>query len=150
MGVRDVEGRINKLKIMLKQILTTAIALIIVGGAYFAFAPSKLLGDVLNVPQPATASTTAFTLTTSSQRLLASSSARISAMIQTKYCPTDTQVSLKADSDKPAVANSGPMVFGTTTLAFNTFPETPVPTGAVTGITNAGTCTVIVTEWRKF
>lgn len=135
---------------MFKQILASAIALVIVGGVYLAFNPTpKTFGDVLNVPQPATASTTAFTLTTASQRLLASSSARIAAKIDSINCTAGGVAFLKASNDIVATANTGTALLASSTLLLSTFPEAPTPTGAVQGILNLGTCTVIVTEWRK-
>lgn len=136
-------------------LLTLGIVSVLVAGSFLGariaqVTPSLSLGaSAISVPTPYVASSTAFTLTTSSQRLLATSSIRIAATVQPKNCATDGQVFLKAQNDQPAVANSGPMVFGTTTLAFGTFPEIPVPVGSVQGITNTGTCTVVVTEWNR-
>lgn len=138
----------------MKQFLTTVASILVAGGILLlgwgtSLQTSSLGGSAINVPTPFTASSTVFTLTTSSTRLLATSSSRIAATVQARNCGTDSQVFLRAQEDKPAVTNSGPMVFATTTFAFETFPGVPVPVGAVTGITNTGTCTVVVTEWRK-
>lgn len=100
-------------------------------------------------PSPKVASSSVFTLTTTSLDLLGTSSLRIAATVQPRNCTADGQVFLRAQSGAAAVANSGPMVFSTTTLEMGSYPNLPVPTDAVTGITSVGTCTVIVTEWRK-
>ena len=103
-------------------------------------------------PRFVAASSTAFTLTTTSQRLLASSTptARLAATIQPVNCTTSgTAVYLSANRDVPAVAGTGFAAFASSTLALGDYPNTPVPQGSVTGITQAGTCTVLVTEWRS-
>lgn len=124
-----------------------AVAIVLMG--YGTSLQDQQLGSIVDEPTIETASSTAFTLTTASQRLLATSSLRVAATISPRNCGTDSQVFLKAQNDVVAVANSGPMVFATTTLSLGTLPQVPVLTGAVQGITNTGTCTVIVTEWRR-
>lgn len=115
---------------------------------------NKLAGVGINNPQFVLASSTVFTVTTSAaQRLLATSSLRVAANIDVYGCGTTAGavgILFLRTNDAAAVANTGMAVFGTTTKAFGSFPESdPVPTGSIQGITSNGTCTVLVTEWRS-
>lgn len=98
------------------------------------------------------ASSTAFTLTTASQRLLATSTPtkRLAATIQPINCTVSTStVFVVMNNDVAAVNHTGFAVFGTTTATFGDYPNMPVVQGSVQGIVNNGTCTVLVTEWRS-
>lgn len=96
------------------------------------------------------ASSTTYTLTTASQRLLASSTPfeRVTATVQPVNCTANQAVFLSMNSDVAAVANTGFAVYASTTAELNEYPLTPVVQGSVQGITANGTCTVLVTEWR--
>lgn len=108
----------------------------------------NLAGTAINVPQFTVASSTVYTLTTASQQLLATSSRRVAASLQTHNCTLGSYVFLRAENGAAAVANTGMLIISSST-DFGTFPEAkPVPTGGVAGITNSGTCLVLVTEWR--
>lgn len=104
-----------------------------------------------NNPQMTQASTTVFTLTNSSQRLLATSSQRVAADFDVYNC-TATAIGIftRMSQDKPATTGTGNFIIGSTSDAFGLTPfGPPTVTGAVTGITAAGTCTVAVTEWNN-
>lgn len=104
---------------------------------------------------PTTSSTTVFTLTTTSLRLLATTTSplnRVGALVQT-ICPVGSRVHMNMNngvgvSDIVATTATGPIVNATSTdsLAFGVY-GLPVNNNSVQGITNNGTCTVIVTEW---
>jgi len=110
-------------------------------------------GEYRTAPTFYIASSTAFTLTNTSQRLLASSTPtkRLAATIQPVNCTlvTGGLIYMKTFNDAPAVAATGIAAFGSSTLALGDYPNTPVVQGSVQGITAAGTCTVLVTEWRS-
>lgn len=107
-------------------------------------------GDSNTVPTFYFASSTVFTLTTSSQRLLSTSTPthRVAVTFQPVNCTVNNGISLNLQPDQAATANSGLYAFASTTLELKTFPNLPVTQGSVQGITSAGTCTVLVTEWR--
>lgn len=100
------------------------------------------------------ASSTVYTLTTTSTRLLASSTPtkRVAALIQPINCTaggtTGVFLNLRGD-DIPATANTGTFAFGSSTLELAEWPNVPVIQDSVQGIVPAGTCTVLVTEWRS-
>lgn len=96
-----------------------------------------------------TASSTTFTLTTTSARLLATSSQRVSALIQPYDCATNDAVYLNEDTDIPAtIANSDYLAHATTSLLLSAREGSFVPTNSVQGISRVG-CKVKVTEWRN-
>ncbi len=99
------------------------------------------------------ASSTAFTLTTADQRLLGTSTPtrRLGATVQPVNCTpaNGSIVYMKAGADAAATAGTGIAAYGSTTFAFEEYPGVPVIQGALHGITAAGTCTVLVTEWRS-
>lgn len=101
---------------------------------------------------PTIASTTIFTLTTSSQRLLATTTSpynRVAAYIQAAGCTAaGVRVHLNINNDIVATSATAPILTASTTEAiqFGVY-GIPVTNGAVQGITNSGTCTVAVTEW---
>jgi hypothetical protein len=99
------------------------------------------------------ASSTAFTLTTASQRLLATTTSprRLAATIQPVNCTLGAVGAfLKMGGDQLATANTGMLAYASTTLLLGDYlNNVPVIQNAVTGITANGTCTVLVTEWRS-
>jgi len=128
--------------------------LVMVAIVFFGFqrTPDVSGQSANNNPNFRAASSTTFTLTTTSQRLLATSTTgvgrRVAAMIQSTNCTTGGAVYLNVEgSDAVAVANNGIAVSASSTLALETFPGIPVLTDAVQGITTSGTCAVLVTEW---
>lgn len=111
---------------------------------------SAVLGSAKGeAPTFYSASSTAFTLTTASQRLLGTSTPtrRLAATIQPINCTQN--VFMRAGSDVVATANTGLVAFASSTFSFEEYPGIPVVQGAVQGITAVGTCTVLVTEWRS-
>lgn len=107
-------------------------------------------------PSFLSASSTAFTLTTTSQRLLATttpqgqSGARVTATIQPINCTAGASGAfMNLRLDVVATANTGLLAFASsTTILGDHVNQVPNVRGAVQGITNVGTCTVLVTEWR--
>ena len=101
---------------------------------------------------PTTASSTVFTVTTASQRLLATTTSpynRVAARIAIMGCTVaDSRLHLNIKDDVVATTATAPIILASTTSAieFNTY-NNPVNNGSVQGIVNAGTCTVSVTEW---
>lgn len=101
---------------------------------------------------PTVASTTIFTLTTASQRLLATTTSpynRVAAYIQAAGCTAaGVRVHLNINNDIVATSATAPILTASTTEAiqFGVY-GIPVTNNAIQGITNAGTCTVAVTEW---
>lgn len=96
------------------------------------------------------ASSTVFTLTTTNQRLLATSTPthRVAATIQPTNCTAGQAVYLNLNRDVVAAANTGMAVLASTTQEFRDYPNLPIVQGSVNAITALGTCTVLVTEWR--
>lgn len=105
-----------------------------------------------NQPIFYSASSTAFTLTTTSRRLLATSTTfrRAGATIQPIHCDTGASGAfLRMSNDALATANTGTLAFASSTLILGEYMnQLPIVQGSVQGITNVGTCTVLVTEWR--
>lgn len=95
-------------------------------------------------------SSTAYTLTTTSLRLLATSTPthRVATTFQPTGCTLGGSVFLNMQRDAAATSNTGPVVYASTTMEFKDYPNLPIVQGAVQGITNAGSCTLLVTEWR--
>lgn len=109
-------------------------------------------GGLAEVPSLSSASSTAFTVTTgASVRLLASSTPtqRVAVSIQPINCAAGSDLWLRMSNDAVAIAGQGGWVQASSTRTFATYPEVPVVQGSVQGITNTGTCTVLVTEWRR-
>ena len=137
----------------------SVMTLLIIGIALFGFnstpqSEGQVGQSVSTTPNFTVASSTTFTLTTTSQRLLATTTTgngrRVGALIQPTGCTIATAaVFLNAEgSDAVATAMNGISVIASTTQAFSVFPGSPiVTTNAVQGITSAGTCSVLVTEW---
>lgn len=98
------------------------------------------------------ASSTAFTLTTASQRLLGTSTPtrRMAATIQPINCTSGgSGAFMRLQNDAAATTNTGLFAAASsTTLLGDHVNNIPVVQGAVQGITSGGTCTVLVTEWR--
>ena len=134
------------------KIIALIVLIGILGGIMLFYkSDGPLLGDYSNAPTPRTASTTVFTLTTTSQQLLSTSSLRVAATIGATGCTSlISNVYVRMSSGAAATVSTGLPVFSTTTLAMGSYPSPNiVPQDAVTGITNTGTCTVLVTEWLR-
>lgn len=147
---------------MNKILLTLAILLTFIFGGYFTVKKavndsqmqSKIFGEAvtryLNIPT--IASSTIFTLTTTSQRLLSTTTSsynRVAAYIEAVGCTTPgVKVHLNINNDIVATSNTGPVLTASTTetITFGIY-DIPVTNNSVQGITNSGTCTVAVTEW---
>ncbi len=133
--------------------LIILLGIVIVLGAGYAYQGRKVGGDFRTTPSFITASSTAVTVTTTSNFILASSTPtkRLAATIQPISCTTAAQpnIFVRMNLGNPATANTGLMVVASSTLALGDYPNVPVVQGAVTAITAAGTCTVLVTEWRS-
>lgn len=134
----------------LKQKIITALLAIVtlLGGGKVM----TLGSEVGQAPTFAVASSTVFSLSNSSTRLLATTTARrIAATIQPVNCTLTTGglIYMKTNADAPATAATGLAAYASTTFAFSDYPNVPPVQGSVQGITAAGTCTVLVTEWLK-
>lgn len=126
--------------------------IVIAEGVFLVNTLNKKVGaSVLSAPSFIVASSTKFTLTTASQRLLATSTPtkRMGALIQNTNCTAGSAIFLSMNRDVAAVAQAGVAVLASSTLAFGDYPESAIVQGAVTGIAGVGTCTVLVTEWRS-
>lgn len=147
----ESQSGITQKGVLVGAVLATLFCLAFVWGSVMLTqnASQQTVGDIRrDESQFYVASSTTFTLTTSSQRLLATSSLRVSATIQPQNCVTGANVYLKMQQDQPATANGGFLVQASTTGAFGS-GNVPVAIGAVTGITTVGACSVIVTEWTR-
>ncbi len=125
------------------------IAILVTACVFLAF--QKKVENTGSASTPATtASTTVFTLTTSSQRILATSTKRTAYTVQPTFCTiTSSLTYVRASSDAPATSATGVGVYASTTERFIDDSDLPVSENSIQAITNAGTCTVIVTEWRE-
>lgn len=138
----------------LKNLTIIVICAILIGSCFTYFNRNNIaIGSSYiagTAPTFYLASSTAFTLTTTSQRLLATSSPthRAAATVQPVNCTNPGPVFLNMNRDIAATANSGTAAYATTTLELKDYPNLPVVQGSVTGITAVGTCTVLITEWR--
>ena len=103
------------------------------------------------------ASSSTFTLTTTSTRLLATTTpqgqtgARVTATVQPINCTSGSSggAFLSLDGSISATANAGLFAFASSTLILGDHVnQAPNVRGAVNGIVGTGTCTVLVTEWR--
>jgi hypothetical protein len=114
--------------------------------------PKKLGAvDYRTNPTYMIASSTAVSVTTASNFILATSTPtkRLAATIQPINCSSGN-LFVRMLNGNPAIANTGIFVQGSSTLALGDFPNSPsVVQGSVTAITSAGTCVVLVTEWRS-
>ncbi len=110
---------------------------------------SGIGGAAATVPLVKVASSTAFSISQTSVRIFGTTTAnrRLAATVQPINCTTGSAVFLKAQNDAPAVANSGPVAFASSTFAFSDYPNLLTPQASVQAITQSGTCTVIATEW---
>jgi hypothetical protein len=136
--------------------LSIAVFLLAFAAGYFSHDSNSALGAGGAFQQTPTfylASSTTYTLTTTSQRLLATSTAkkRLAAAIQPTNCTQGAghAVFLSLNQDAPAVQGTGLAAYASTTLQLEDYPGMSSVVGSVTGITGAGTCTVLVTEWRS-
>lgn len=122
------------------------------------------LGFVLSLSSPASAqsynqyteptfyvaSSTAFTITTGSQRILSTSTPthRVATVIQPINCTASGALFVNMNRDAAASANTGLAVLASTTFQLTGYSNVPVVQGAAQAIESVGTCTVLVTEWR--
>lgn len=107
-------------------------------------------GESTNYATFKTASSTAYTVSNSSVRLLATTTdqTRVATLIQPTNCTISTAGVFLA-SARTAVINAGMVVTASSTLQLATYPNVPSLNGALHAITSAGTCTVLVTEWLQ-
>lgn len=108
-------------------------------------------GDYRTAPTFYSASTTNYTISQTSTRILATSTPtkRLAASIGNINCTSAGVLSLRMDSDVAATANTGYVILASTTAHLTDYPNSPVVQGSVQAIVNGGTCTVPVTEWRS-
>lgn len=140
----------NKITTSIALILVICVTIVAVLG--FSKKNSTFGGAAYNQnPSFYVASSTAFALTTTSLRLLATSTPtkRLGALVQSVNCTAGQPIFMRASNDAPATANTGMTAYSSTTFAFEDWPGIPVVQGSLQGITAAGTCTVLVTEWRS-
>lgn len=112
----------------------------------------RTVGSTSNMssnPTFLTASSTSFALTTTSQRLLATSSAtrRVAARFVPTNCTNGSATYVAFNADVPATVTNSTAVLASTSMSLSDYPENPIVQGAVTGVVPTGTCTVLVTEW---
>lgn len=146
-------------KLVITAILSFALLSAILGAVFFPLKVSvpqkqnEALGSAIynTVPTVVAASSTAYSITTSSQRVLASSTPtrRLAVTFQTVNCTAAQPLFLLANRDVAATANTGFALYASTTLRLSDYPDAEVPQGAVTAIAPVGTCTLLVTEWRS-
>lgn len=139
----------------IKYLKLSMFVCLLVWGSYF-FLPKDSYGQVPYQTNPTfiVASSTTFTLTNTSQRLLATSTPtrRLAATIQPAICTSASQIIyLNMNRDVAATSQNGLAVYASTTAALADYFTPPfVVQGSVQGIAGAGaSCTVLVTEWRS-
>jgi len=143
----------------MKKYILTVVAIVIAFVSVFVWNkdPQKVDAHVVPSTSFLNASSTAFTLTTTSLRLLGTttpqgqSGARVTATIQPINCTIGgtNGVFLRLERDVVATANTGTFAFASsTTILGDVVNQFPNVRGAVQGIVGSGTCTVLVTEWR--
>lgn len=138
----------NKKNILSIGLLAIILTVFLVKSANTVGAASTLQ---LTTPTFYAASSTVFTITTTtSVRILATSSPvyRAAATIQPVNCTVGGQLYMQLNRDVVAVARTGLAAFASTTMELKAFPGVPIVQGSVQAITDVGTCTVLVTEWR--
>jgi len=95
---------------------------------------------------PVVASSTTFTVTTgASLRILATSTNRVAASVETYNCAANSSLFMRFN-DVTATAATGKALHSTSTTEFG--GDVPMQRGSVQAIAGTGTCTVLVTEWR--
>lgn len=142
---------------MNNKFIITGLILVLILNVYTLFnlnKPSNTFGEAvtryLNIPT--TASSTVFSVTTSSVRLLATTTEaynRVASLVQLGGCSgAGSKLHLNIKSDIPATTLTGPVLNASTTesIPFGVYTN-PVSQNSVTGIVSSGTCTVVVTEW---
>lgn len=142
---------------MNKYILSiVSITIIVLGLAYISNTKvSEVQAAGVAGPSFLVASSTDFTVTTSSIRLLSTttpqgqSGARVSATVQPINCTAGgSGAFLSLNGNISATANNGLLAFASSTLILGDhLNQVPVVRGPINAITAVGTCTVLVTEW---
>lgn len=139
---------------IIESLIASLILSVTIALSLYTFLPRAVFeqqGNTIsnNVPTFPTASSTVFTISNTSTRLLGTSTPtrRVAALIQPVNCTLGGPIYLKAQSDAPATAGTGFAAFASSSLQLEDYPGTPVPQNAVQGIAGNGTCTVLVTEW---
>lgn len=139
---------------MEKRQFITLVVLIVVLGTIGVYSKAKegTFGEIaqVGVERPLTASSTAFTLTTASTQILSTTTTgtpRTAVQITPVSCPATSAVFWNW-AGNTAIANTGNAFFASTTNNFGS-GYLPVNQSSMKAITNAGTCVVLVTEWRS-
>ncbi len=136
-------------------LVVLALACFVVGVNYFLSSGpvgSQNLGSVnYNTgPRFVRASSTAFSISSTSTRIAATSSpARLALTVQPVNCTTSGTVFMSLNGDVAATSGTGLAAYASTTQALGDYPNVPVVQGSIQAIVNSGTCTVLVTEWRS-
>lgn len=140
---------------MNKNVIISTIVIAVIAGAiggivFTRTSRPSLSGTSVNYPLFLTASSTTYSVTTSSVRLLATTTegARIATVIQPINC-TNSTASAFLGFGKTAVVNTGLAVTASTTRDLSTYPNAPTIQGALHAVVSAGTCSVLVTEWLQ-
>ena len=135
---------------VLITIVATLYSVLLLTGVNKQATPEFGVNEVYNQPIFRNSSTTAYTVTTASLKLIATSTTprRLAATFQPVNCTAGGTLFLNIESgDAAATAASGLAAYASTTLALGFTAEIPVVQQAVHGIVPSGTCTVLVTEY---
>jgi len=98
------------------------------------------------------ASSTSYILGQTSTRILSTSTPtrRMAVTVQPISCTAGGPVFLSTNDVVAVTSGTSTIaVFASTTQSFGDYPNVPVVQGSVQAITQTGTCTVLVTEWRS-
>lgn len=113
---------------------------VVLGGAQVADAGGNAIKT--------TASSTAYTISQTSVRLVATSSPRSALLVQSTNCTQGGTLYMNIEGkDAAAVVNDGVAVLASTTLAMGDKISPPTPQDSVRAIVNSGSCVVLVTEF---
>lgn len=130
-------------------------SVVLVGFAFGTLKSSKTVEPTVQGAWPSNpsfyvASSSVYTVTTSSVQVLASSTQtkRLAVTLQNINCTQS--VFLRLANDAPATANSGMVLAASSTLSLTDYNTAPfVVQGAIRAITPSGSCTVLVNEWKS-
>lgn len=130
-------------------------AIVIIGGLILGYIfwgrnVNSLGGEGVSYMNFKTASSTTYSVTTSSVQILATTTdmTRSAVLLQPINC-TVSNASLFFKVTNPATVNTGFTVAASSTLALGTYPNTPAPQNTLNAVASAGTCSVLVTEWLQ-
>lgn len=136
-----------------KNNIKIVVAVLVGLAVFLAFINNKKdenIGGTFTFPFVFTvASSSAYTISNTSTQILATTTTprRVAASVQLVNCTIPGSAAyLRMNNDAEAIVNTGIAVFSSSTANFSA--ESPIVQSGVRAIVGAGTCTLLVTEWR--